>query len=204
MFIFTLLKFPVKVVLTRLDLLDILASEIERLKIEASRIIMPREAYPDDEKNMLEEKEKVHIDQTQRILATINQKKNQKIALQEENEANKIKTTLKRKRFSKSSTKVEAQSKKAKVNFDRELQESFSDSDSCSDFDERSPVHESNHSTDNEDKIEETFLNQSSFDIGMPIECSTQKDYSKASNAKELFVYKTVEEADDLFSLNNI
>jgi len=202
--IFILLKFSAEVVLTHLDLPDILASELERLKIEASLIIMHQEAYPDDEKNLLEEKEKVHIDQTQRILATINQKKNKKIALQEENEANKVKTTLKRKRFSKSSTKVEALSKKAKVNFDRELNESFSDSDSCSDFDGKSPVDERNHSNDNEDKIEETFLNQSSFDIGMPIECSTQKDYSKASNAEILFKYKTVEEADDLFSLNNI
>ena len=99
---------------------------------------------------------------------------------------------------------MEAQSKKAKVNFDCELQESFSDSDSCSDFDEKSPVDERNHSTDNEDKIEEMFFNQNSFDFGMPIECSTQKDYSKASNAEKLLKYKTVEEADDLFSLNNI
>lgn len=182
-------------VLTHLDLPDILVSELERLKVEASIIITHQETCLGGEKNTHEEKEKVHIDQTQRILATINQKKNQKIALREENEANKVKATHKRKRLSKSSTKLQAQSKKARVNFDRQLQELFSDSNS--DFDE------SNHSNYTEDKIEEIFLNQSSFSIGLPIESSTQKDDSKASNTEKLFKYNAVEE-DDLFSLNNI
>ena len=37
---------------------------------------MHQKEYSDDGNNLLEKKEKVHIDQTQRILATINQKKN--------------------------------------------------------------------------------------------------------------------------------
>jgi len=189
-------------VLTHLDLPDILVSELERLKVEASLIIIHQETSADHEKNIIEEKEKVHIDQTQRILATINQRKNQKIALQNENDANKVKTARKRKMFSKSPPKLEVQSKKAKVNFDRQLKESFSDSNS--DFDEKPASFHENDSTDTEDKIEENFLNQSSFNIGLPIESSTQKDNSKAANAEKFFKYDVVEVDDTFFSLPNI